>query len=121
MEQTVLAVAVSDPEADGEHANTSPQYLSILSVSLPWPEHRPCNDQWWWKIIYHGDTDLWYLNVVLEASIERLNRVIGNELAAAIFVMFRHSSVARLSSIISLETETSWRIEKRMIESVVLT
>ena len=45
---------------------------------------------------------LGYLNEVLEASIERLNSVIRYELSATVFVMFRHASVARLSSIISL-------------------
>ena len=56
MEQTVLGLGVSVPVEAGEQARTSPQYLylelyitvkrretdlSILSVSLPWPTHRP--------------------------------------------------------------------------------
>ena len=35
LEQTVVAVLVSVPVEAGEQARTSPQYLSILSVSRP--------------------------------------------------------------------------------------
>ena len=41
LEHTVVGVLVSVPVEAGEQARISPQYLSILSLSPPWPTHRP--------------------------------------------------------------------------------